>query len=92
MPAPRRVSGDQALLFLTDIRAHLSVVALDADEYFQVLEFGSARGLAGGAIYDAVLGHCALKADAEAVYTWNTKDFLRLPEAISRRVKTPYCQ
>ena len=92
MPAPRRVSGDQALLFLMDIRAHLSVVALDAGEYFQVLESGGALGLAGGAIYDAVLGHCALKANAEAAYTWNTKDFLRLPEAISRRVKTPYDQ
>jgi predicted nucleic acid-binding protein len=92
MPAPRRVSGDQALLFLMDIRAHLSVVALDADEYFQVLQSGGAFGLAGGAIYDAVLGHCALKANAETVYTWNTKDFMRLPEAISRRVKTPYYQ
>jgi hypothetical protein len=39
-----------------------------------------------------VLGHCALKADAEAVYTWNTKNFLRLPKEISTRVKTPYQQ
>jgi len=25
--------------------------------------------LAGGAIYDAILGHCALKANAEVIYT-----------------------
>ena len=92
MPAPRRVSGDQSLLFLTDIRANLSIIALNSDEYFQVLESSGALGLAGGAIYDAVLGHCALKADAETVFTWNTKDFLRLPQVISQRVRTPYHQ
>jgi predicted nucleic acid-binding protein len=70
----------------------LSVVALNADEYYQVLESSGALGLAGDAIYDAVIGHCALKAKAEAVYTWNTKDFLRLPETICRRVKEPYEQ
>ena len=30
-------------------------------------EASAAGGLAGGAIYDAILGHCALKARAEAV-------------------------
>ena len=34
---------------------------------------------AGGAIYEAILAHCALKAKAKVIYTWNTKDFLRLP-------------
>jgi hypothetical protein len=42
-----------------------------------------------GAIYVAILGHCALKAGAETIYTWNTKDFQRLPAAIAGRVKTP---
>jgi hypothetical protein len=46
-------------------------------------------GLAGGAIHDAILGHCVLKAKAKVLYTWNTKDFLRLVPAIAERVKTP---
>ena len=92
MPPPRRVSGDQAILFLADIRANLTVIALDSDEYFQMAENASMAGLAGGAIYDAVLGQCALKANAETVYTWNSKDFLRLREEISGRVQTPYQQ
>ena len=49
----------------------------------------AAGGLASGAIYDAILGHCALKAEAKTIYTWNTKDFLRLPSAITSRVKSP---
>ena len=89
MPSRHRVSGDEALLFLGDIRERLTIVALDAREYFQMAEASAAANLAGGAIYDAILGHCALKAKAEVIYTWNTKDFLRLPPAIASRVKNP---
>jgi predicted nucleic acid-binding protein len=89
MPAPRRASGDQALLFIGNIRERFTLVGLNEQEYFQMLETSATAGLVGGAIYDAVLGHCALKADAETIYTWNTKDFLRLPAAIAGRVKTP---
>ena len=89
MPSRRRVSGDEALLFLGDIRERLTVVALDEQEYFQMAEASATANLAGGAIYDAILGHCALKAKAEVIYTWNTKDFLLLPPAIAGRVKNP---
>ena len=50
---------------------------------------GITVGLAGAAIYDAILGQCALKANAEVIYTWNTHDFLRLPQPVSGRVSTP---
>jgi predicted nucleic acid-binding protein len=89
MPPPRRVSGEQALLFLGNIRHELMLVALNEQEYFQVTEAAAAAGLAGGAIYDAIVGHCALKVDAEEIYTWNTSDFLRLSPRIAARVKTP---
>ena len=89
MPGKRRVSGDEAMLFLGDIRERLTLIALDGQEYLQMAEASAAGGLAGGAIYDAILGHCALKAKAEALYTWNPKDFLRLSPAIASRVKAP---
>jgi predicted nucleic acid-binding protein len=89
MPGRRRVSGDEALLFLGDIRERLTIVALDEQEYFQVVEASAAAHLSGGTIYDAILGHCALKAQAKVIYTWNAKDFLRLPPAIAGRVKNP---
>jgi len=87
--ASRRASGDQALLFIGNIRERFTLVGFDEQEYFQTLEESAAAGIAGGAIYDSILGHCALKVGAEAIYTWNTKDFLRLPAAIAGRVKTP---
>ena len=89
MPGKRRVSGDEALLFLGDIRERLTLVALDEQEYVQLVEAAAAAGLASGAIYDAILGHCGLKAKAEVIYTWNTKDFLRLSPAVAGRVKNP---
>ena len=89
MPSPRRVSGDEAMLFLGVIRERLTVVALNEREYFEMVEASAAANLAGGAIYNAILGHCALKARAEVIYTWNTKDFLRLSPAIADRVKNP---
>jgi len=89
MPGKRRVSGNEALLFLGDIRERLTLVALDEREYFRMAEASAAANLVSGAIYDAILGHCALKAEAEVLYTWNTKDFLRLPPAIAGRVKNP---
>lgn len=89
MPGRRRVSGNEALLFLGDIRERLTLVALGEREYFQIVEASAAANLTGGAIYDAILGQCALKAKADVIYTWNTEDFLRLPPAIADRVKNP---
>jgi len=89
MRPPRRVSGDQALLFLGNIREQLTLIALDEQEYLRVAEAAADAGLAGGAIYDAMLGQCALKADAEVIYTWNVSDFTRLATPIPDRVRTP---
>jgi predicted nucleic acid-binding protein len=89
MPGRRRVGGDAALLFLRNIRENLSLVWLDEEDYFHVIEEAAAVKLVGGAIYDGLLGYCALKAEAETLYSWNPKDFLRLPPAIADRVKQP---
>ena len=75
--------------FLGDVLERLTVVSLDNQGYFKVLETSSALGIAGGAIYDALLGHCALKANAQTIYTWNAKDFVRLGSTIAGRVKIP---
>jgi len=83
-----RVSGDEALLFLGDIRQRLTLVALEAEEVLRAIE-ASAGNITGAAIYDSLIGHCALKAKAEVLYTWNLKDFKRLKPEIAARVQTP---
>lgn len=89
MPGPKRVSPDEALLFIDDLRANLALIALDEDEYFQVVQSAAEEGLVGGAVYDAIIGHCALKAKAETICTWNEKDFVRLSGPIAERVRRP---
>lgn len=84
-----RASPDEALLFLTDVRDRLTIVTLDEEEYFQLLENASANGISGGTIYDAILARCALKAEVETIYTWNVKHFSRLGPDVVSRVKTP---
>ena len=73
----------------TNIRDNLTLVSLTEREYFQVIEQAAAADLTSGAIYDALLGYCAGKAGAETLYTWNTRDYLRLPPDIARRVRQP---
>jgi predicted nucleic acid-binding protein len=90
MPGTYRVSCEQAMLFLAEIRHRLTLVSLDEEEYYAAIEHASALGMTGGTVYDALLARCALKARAETLYTWNVKDFHALGlEEVIKRIRTP---
>jgi predicted nucleic acid-binding protein len=89
MPGKDRVSPDEALLFLRDVRDRLTLTTLDEVEYCNVLESGAAAGTAGGATYDAIIAHCAMKVNAQTLYTWNVKHFKRFGGEAARRVQEP---
>ena len=89
MPGKNRASPHEALLFLNDVREHMTPIALDAGEYTETIEEAAHAGIAGGACYDAIVAKCALKAKAQTVYTWNTKHFHRLGAQIAARVSEP---
>lgn len=88
-PGKSRAAPDEALAFLRDVRERTHITALSAAEYFQALDDFSALGITGGAIYDALIARCALKAEARTLYTWNVKDFTRLGAPIAARVRKP---
>jgi hypothetical protein len=50
-------------------------VSLDGEEYAKALGAAAALGVVGGGIYDAMLAHCALKAQAETIYSWNARHY-----------------
>src|SRR5260370_11728302 len=54
MPGKRRISGEQAMLFIGNIRDRLSIIALNGDEYADALEASAVLGIVAG-IYDAIL-------------------------------------
>jgi predicted nucleic acid-binding protein len=89
MPGRWRVSGDAAVLFVREVCEQVTVISLDPGDYSRALDDAARAGLSGGALYDALLGWCALKANAETIYTWNVKDFLRLPAGVAGRVRRP---
>lgn len=89
LPGKHRVSGDQVLLFLENIRERLSVIALTSGEYSEALKDAAAMGIAGGTVYDALIAFCAIKARADCIFTWNIRHFQRLSPEISRLVQTP---
>jgi predicted nucleic acid-binding protein len=83
------INGDYALRFLKQIRERLMLVALDEREFYQAIEEAAIRGITGGAIYDALIARCAVKVEAEVIYTWNVSHFVRLGPNIAKRVKKP---
>jgi predicted nucleic acid-binding protein len=89
MPGRDRVSAEQAMLFIGSIRDRLSVVALTANEYADALETFSELGIVGGAIYDALLARCAIKAKAEVIYTWNLRHYAPCGIEVARLLRTP---
>ena len=89
MPGKRRISGGQAMLFIGNIRDRLSIIALNADEYADALRASATLGIVGGEIYDAMLAHCALKAKAETIYTWNIRHYSQCGPEVVGRLRTP---
>jgi predicted nucleic acid-binding protein len=89
MPGKHRISGEQAMLFIGSIRERLSIVALNNDEYADALEAAAALGIVGGGIYDAILAHCAIKANAQTIYSWNIRHYAQCGPEVIRRLRTP---
>ena len=89
MPGKHRVSSEQAMLFIHGVRERLLVVALGGNDYSDALTAAAALGIVGGGIYDAMLAHCALKAKAEIIYSWNTRHYALCGSDIVRRLRTP---
>ena len=89
LPGRHRLSGEQVLLFLENIREHLTLIALTGDEYHATIKEAAAGGVVGGTIYDALIARCALKAKADTIYTWNTRHFQRFGTEIVNRLQMP---
>jgi len=89
MPARQRATADEAMVFLDVIQTQLSFVTLHVTEYWSVLKQCSETGIIGGAVYDAMIARCAIKAGADVIYTWDVGDFRRLGPDVAKRIRTP---
>lgn len=89
MPGRHRISSEQALLFIDSIRERLAVVALTGGECAEALKTAASLGIVGGGIYDALIAHCAIKAKADVIYSWNTRHYSLCGPAVTELLQTP---
>lgn len=83
-----RITGPDGMAIIQQIIDRLNVIALNEQEYLSALRNVSAT-IVGGAAYDALIAHCAVKSGADLLLTWNVRDFIRFGPDIARLVKTP---
>ena len=89
MPGKHRISGEQVMLFIGNIRERLTVIGLTPDEHFAMLQTNAGLGIVGGAIHDALLAACAVKSGAATLYTWNLRHYGQLGPAVTPLLQTP---
>ena len=89
LPGKHRLSGEQVLLFIENVRERLAIVTLTADDYYAAVKEAAAAGVVGGTIYDALLARSATKAGAEIIYTWKRRHFQQFSPEITKRLRTP---
>ena len=88
LPVRPRITPEQGLLFVENVRDHFSVVTLSAAEQFEAAA-AARRGLAGAKVYDLLTWKCAAKAGAERVYALDLPRFARLaPPEFRERLET----
>ena len=89
LPGKYRAAPEQALMCLDTIGERLNLIALEVAEHISAIREAAGLGIEGGALYGALLAACATKAQADILYTWNTRDFQRLGPNITGRLRTP---
>jgi predicted nucleic acid-binding protein len=78
LPVRPRITPEQGLLFVENVRDYFSVVTFSAAEQCEATAEAARRGLGGGKVYDLLILKCALQVGAEQVYTLNLQEFTRL--------------
>jgi predicted nucleic acid-binding protein len=77
LPRPNRLAPieGRAVLEAGFLRRAVRTVSLDVEAYQDLLLAAPDRQIAGGAIFDAVIIACALTAGADAILTFNERQF-----------------
>lgn len=87
--SPRIGPGLARQLVQRNVLTVTRVVTLSARDYAVVIDDAGDLGVAGGAVYDALIARAAAKADVDLLLTLNPKHFLRVWPAGAERVEAP---
>jgi predicted nucleic acid-binding protein len=79
MPLPHRLGSKDAFEILeSSLRDHVTLVGLDGDEGWELLQDISQRSVTGGTTYDGLILACAHKGGARRLLTFNRPHFERI--------------
>ena len=82
VPLPLRIAPREALRLLDETFGNVPVVGLSPHDGWPFLAEFAARGIYGGRIYDAAIARASRDAGAEAILTFNVRDFENLVEGL----------
>jgi predicted nucleic acid-binding protein len=80
LPEPHRLRPDDALALIEANWARTRLIALEGADYRSTLRRCRDAGIGGGAVYDALIAACALKARVTTLLTWDLEGFERFLE------------
>ena len=89
LPLRPAIPPSTALQLIEENLEGFQRVALSASDYRAVLQRLEKLGLAGGAVYDALIAQAALKSKAEYLLTLNPGHFRRLGQDVEALVRVP---
>jgi predicted nucleic acid-binding protein len=89
LPVRPRITPEQGLLFVENVRDYFSLVTLSAAEQFEAAAEAARRGLGGAKVYDLLTLKCAAKSGAERAYALDLAGFARLaPPELREKLET----
>jgi len=80
LPEPHRLRPEDALALIEANWGKTRLVALEAPDYRAALRRCRDVGIGGGAVYDALIAACAVKARVRTLVTWDLEGFERFLE------------
>lgn len=90
LPVQPRISASLARqLIQRDVLDVCEVVSLSDEDYASVIDHLSDVGVVGGATYDALILHAAVKTKIDQIVTLNEKDFRRIYPELADKVIAP---
>jgi predicted nucleic acid-binding protein len=81
LPAGSRLTPEDALSLINAFADAATMLALTSEQIAQAITAFAATGIAGGAVYDALIIETAIQAGVDEILTFNVRDFERLARA-----------
>jgi predicted nucleic acid-binding protein len=90
LPLSPVIRPDAAMRLIQDnVISHAQVNVLSAEEYFLLIHELARTGIAGAAVYDAIIARVAQQANVDLLVTFNLAHFQRVWPAGAARIVSP---